>query len=120
MIITTETKERFVKMLDENQIIIINARILDRKYPHYKIIGANNSGKWDFTPCVAHVTNCGNIPVCGGEIAISGTIDIHSILQDALRNLYDERIESAFFKENKGCGYELYSYCREHTCMFNA
>lgn len=112
-------KELFVKMLDERQIIVIRARILDRKYPHYKIIGANGKGKWDFTRTVAEITKCAYIPVTGNEIAITGTIDIDGIISKAVSILHDERIDSAFFENNDDCG-SLYSYCRDLICNFNA
>jgi len=118
MIITKETKERFVKMLDKGQIIVIRASVVNRKYPHFKIIGADESGRWDFTPLVSYVTDCQTINVVGGEIAICGTLDVVGILENALKQLYDERIESAFFADNDDCGYALYSYCREHICTF--
>lgn len=118
MIITKETKERFVKMLDKKQIIVICASIINRKYPHFKIIGADESGRWDFTPCVSYVADRNTIQVSGGEIAICGTLDVVGALQDALRVLHDERIESNFFKNSEDCGYSLYSYCSEHICTF--
>ena len=119
MIITNETKERFVKMLDKRQIIVIRASVINRKYPHFKIIGADEFGRWDLTPCVSYITDCKTIPVTGGEIAICGTLDVVGVLQDALRKLYEERIESDFFKNNTDCGYSLYSYCSEHICTFH-
>ena len=119
MIITKETKERFVKMLDKRQIIVIRASVINRKYPHFKIIGADESGRWDFTPCVSYVADRNTIQVSGGEIVICGTLDVVGVLQDALRNLHDERIESDFFKNNTDCGYSLYSYCNEHICTFH-
>jgi len=120
MIITNETKERFVKMLDKGQIIVICASVINRKYPHFKIIGADESGRWDFTPCVSYITDCKTIPVTGGEIAIAGTIDIVGVLQIALENLYDERIESSFFSDrNVYSTYQLYRYCEEHICTFH-
>ena len=119
MIITEETKRRFVRMLDKWQIIVIRASYVNRKYPNFKIIGADEFGRWDFTPLASYVTGCKTINVIGGEIAICRTTDVVGILQDVLRKLHDERIESSFFANNEDCGYALYSYCREHICSFH-
>lgn len=118
MIITKETKERFVKMLDERQIIVIHARYIHRRYPQYKVIGANSEGKWDFTPCIVELSNCEYIPVLGGQIAICGALDVVGILQEAVRKLWDERIESKFYKTHEDACYALYSYCRDQICTF--
>lgn len=48
-----ETKELFVKMLNERHIIVIECRKPGRKTYSYKFIGASNGGKWDFTPLMA-------------------------------------------------------------------
>ena len=119
MVITKETKERFIKMLDKKQIIVIRATLINRKYPHFKIIGADEYGRWDFTPCISYITDCKTIAVTGGEMAICGTVDCVQLLQNTLRKLHDERIESAFFENNNDCNYTLYSYCREHICTFH-
>ena len=120
MIITNETKERFVKMLDKGQIIVIRASVVSRKFPHFKIIGADEFGRWDLTQCVSYITDCKTIPVTGGEIAISGTIDIVNVLQKALEKLYDERIESSFFFERRAYStYQIYHYCEEQICTFH-
>ena len=55
MKIEKETKERFVQMLKDRQIIVIRCYIPGRKNFYYKFIGANNSGKWDFTPMIAQI-----------------------------------------------------------------
>lgn len=52
MIITEETKQRFIEMLKNRQIIVIQYRRHQRSSV-FKFIGANDRGKWDFTPCVA-------------------------------------------------------------------
>lgn len=48
-----ETKEQFVKMLNEKHIIVIECRKPGRNTYSYKFIGASNEGKWDFTPLMA-------------------------------------------------------------------
>ena len=57
MLFSDETKERFVTMLENRQIIVIRSRQKGRKTFAYKFIGANDSGKWDFTPLVASESN---------------------------------------------------------------
>lgn len=54
---TKETQERFVQMLKDRQIIVIRCQFPNRKHCAYKFIGANNSGKWDFTPLISEFCN---------------------------------------------------------------
>ena len=56
MIITRETKERFVKMLQAREIIVVGRRI--KTNYDFKFIGVHNGMKWDFTPTVAYCTCC--------------------------------------------------------------
>ena len=57
MVFEKETKERFVQMLKERQIIVIRCGALRRTTYGFKFIGANNDGKWDFTPLLASYSN---------------------------------------------------------------
>ena len=52
MIITEETKLRFIGMFLQRQIIIIQHKTHRGRYT-FKVIGANDAGKWDFTPMKA-------------------------------------------------------------------
>ena len=56
MVITRETKERFVKMLEAREIIVVGHRI--KTNYDFKFIGVHNGLKWDFTPTVAFCTGC--------------------------------------------------------------
>ena len=56
---TKETYERFIKMVENGQIIVVAHRLNKRSFTQeYKIIGANSEGRWDFTPMVAYLTDC--------------------------------------------------------------
>jgi hypothetical protein len=54
MIITRETKERFVEMLEKKEIIVVGRKI--KTNYDFKFIGVHNGMKWDFTPTVAYCT----------------------------------------------------------------
>ena len=55
MIITQDTKSRFVKMLMTGQVIVIESATRN-KANDYKFIGASSNGRWDFTPMIAELT----------------------------------------------------------------
>lgn len=86
---TKETKERFVKMLEDRQIIVIRCSIPNRKKFVYKIIGANNDGKWDFTPLISDYTYPTATPVIDKTISASDGI---SVICEALKKLAEENI----------------------------
>lgn len=56
MVITRETKERFVEMLEKKEIIVVGRKI--KTNYDFKFIGVHNGMKWDFTPTVAYCTGC--------------------------------------------------------------
>ena len=113
MIIERSTKERFVKMLEERQIIAIQAnKGANRKTYDYKIIGANNSGKWDFTPMCAQVSNYPNNG-CVIYLAIQTAHDAEDIVDDVLKELAKEGI---FRNDLKG--WDLHEYSRDHITTF--
>lgn len=56
MIITRETKERFVQMLQAREIIVVGRKI--KTNYDFKFIGVHNGLKWDFTPTIAWCTGC--------------------------------------------------------------
>ena len=56
MVITRETKERFVEMLKKKEIIVVGRKI--KTNYDFKFIGVHNGMKWDFTPTVAYCTSC--------------------------------------------------------------
>ena len=58
MLYSEETKKRFVEMLEKHQILAIRCNQGRQKIFSYKFIGANDGGKWDFTPLLANYTTC--------------------------------------------------------------
>ena len=54
MLITNETKIRFVRMLAKKQIIVIQCKkSANSKSYNFKFIGADDYAKYDFTPMIA-------------------------------------------------------------------
>ncbi len=53
MVITEETKLRFIAMLAKRHVIVIQVKSHGSNHYRFKFIGADDSGKWDFTPMVA-------------------------------------------------------------------
>lgn len=59
MTITRETKDRFVKMLANCEIVVIARRLsMKSDTRDYKFIGVHNGLKWDFTWCIVDATGC--------------------------------------------------------------
>lgn len=59
MVFTKETKERFVEMLKNRQIIVIERNSGNGRATYdCKFIGVCDSLKWDFTPLVAEYSGC--------------------------------------------------------------
>lgn len=91
MNITKETKERFVSMLKERQIIVIECdKSAKNKNYNYKFIGANEYGRWDFTPLVAEFSGYpNNRNKCVMRLSVRG-IDAAAIIADTLMNLENQ------------------------------
>ena len=112
MIITKETKERFVKMLKAGQIIVIQCnKSSNRKTYDYKFIGANNSGKWDFTPLAAEYSWYQNNK--GVQYLTIRALDGVSVICSILCELQRDGIETDF-----GDGYSQYERVRDLLCTF--
>lgn len=107
MVITRETKERFVKMLNDRHIIVfceMNKHHDCCKNNSYKFIGVN-VGRWDFTPMVAQLS--GNRTRNGNDarlVSVRG-LDGASIIVNTLVALSEEGIvkpiesrDSEYFK----------------------
>ena len=111
MLITLETKKRFVKMLKSKQIIVIECNKGNyRKTYAYKFIGANSGGRWDFTPLVAqysHYRNNGSSDV--KRLTIFATDGI-AVLCDTL--------DSLEINAGLGNGYSQYSQVSELVSTF--
>lgn len=104
MYITKETKERFVEMLKNRQVIVIQCdKDVNRKTYDYKFIGANSGGKWDFTPLVAEMSGySSNRRKTVMRLAIHA-LDAVPVVCNTLNKLQEEGLET-----NLGEGY----YCQ--------
>lgn len=113
--ITNETKERFVKMLKNREIIVINCKKNPRRLTRdFKFIGANSYGKWDFTSMIEDFTNGRYSYRSNGweSLAIRAT-DAAAIVCEVLDALKNENIESGF-----GNGHERYEKVRDLLTTF--
>lgn len=115
MIITKETKERFVKMLRDRQIIIIQCdKGRNRKTYDFKIIGANSGGRWDFTPLVAETSI---YPSSRGEtiqkLSVRG-LDGAAVVANTIFKLEIEGIKTNFGEDYYG----IYQNVRELLTTF--
>lgn len=91
MVIAKETKERFVKMLDERKIIVL-CEMGKSKNNNYKFIGADSYGRLDFTPMIAQIS--GNATRNGNDVQLVSVLSNSgaSIIVDALVALSEEGI----------------------------
>jgi len=92
MIITKETKERFVRMLMNHEIIVIECkRNSNRRSYDYKFIGANSYGRWDFTPLVAEYSGfpCPEKPI--QWLSVRGD-DAAKILHAVMNEMRNQKI----------------------------
>lgn len=114
MIITKETKERFVKMLKAHQIIVIQCnKGNNRKSYDYKFIGADVRGRYDFTPLVAEYSGYkSNKNKTVMYLSVQG-LDAAAIITDTLDALRNENV----FKSKK-TNYELYEEVRDLLYTF--
>jgi len=89
MIITKETKERFVELLKSHEIIVV-WRWTTQKYNNkdFKVIGAHNGLYWDFTPCIIDATGC-KTNLSSKDIALQSvarSTSPHNTIKIALKN----------------------------------
>lgn len=87
--ITEETKLRFVRMLAQRHIIVIQHRPTRRSLS-FKFIGADNDGKWDFSKCVAETSGCKTYGSMQGESISVGGVDAADIIVKSLKNMAEE------------------------------
>ncbi len=114
MIITNETKERFIKMLEDRQIIVIQVdKRRSRKTYDYKFIGSNSDGKWDFTPLCAHFSGYPNNSSTHIQELTIRALDAADVICDVLEKLREENL---FFSELSG--HRLYEKVREKISTF--
>lgn len=114
MIITKETKERFIKMLKDRQIIVIQADLgKKRKTYDLKFIGANNDDKWDFTPLVVETSGYPSNRRTTVERLAIHALDAVSVVCDTLNKLQEE-----YFECNLGEGYSQYQKVRDLLTIF--
>lgn len=116
-----EMKERFVQMLKDKQIIIVEGlRTARNGDGDYKFIGANNEGSWDFTKSLG---DWGLIPVRSEEWKESAENPTHTFIRtnDPYSVIHSALLELAvngIFNENIMGGSDLYKYIREKTSIF--
>jgi len=114
MIITKETKERFLQMLEANQIIVIQSNQPNRKTYDYKIIGANSNGKWDFTPMAAELSYYDNNRRKTIErLAIRSPHNSADVIDSILESLQKEGL----FRTDLS-NWEMHQYSSEHIVTF--
>ena len=114
MYITRETKERFVKMLNDRQILVIQ-NDKGRKYKTYnlKFIGANSDGKWDFTPMVAQLSKYQSTKEEYIQYISIRALDAVAVICNVLDELKDEGIV-----ERKSEGFSQYEEVRDKISTF--
>ena len=119
MVIPKELKERFVQMLKDRQIIVVRCQFPNRKHCAYKFIGANNSGKWDFTPLISEFCNYPtNTRKDISDRVVYGN-DGAGIIQNALNNpcfIIDVAEELSDYIEN--CSDGKYFWIRDRLTFF--
>lgn len=114
MIIEKETKERFVRMLKNRQIIVI----LCNKYPrsknyNIKFIGADAHGRWDFTPLVAEFSGYKSNAKTDIMFMAIFDDDPAAVITDTLKKLKKQGIFGI-----KRDDYALYKEVRDLICTF--
>ena len=114
MIITKETKERFVKMLEKNQIIMIQCNRSGRKTYDFKFIGSDGYGKWDFTPMVAEISGYPSNKDTAIKYLAVRSLDGEDVICNTLLKLHEEGLFDKFSSN----GYSLYNYVRGHISTF--
>ena len=115
MVITRETEERFVRMLKNREIIVIQCcKSVRRKTYDYKFIGANSYGKWDFTPLVENATSGKYSYRYHKDVRLAIRVtDAASVICEVLCELEKDGISSDF-----GSGYSQYEKVCDHLCTF--
>jgi len=115
MIITEETKQRFLQMLNNRQIIVIQCNKGSQyKTYNFKFIGANGEGKWDFTPMIAEMS-C--YPYCNDSCITHLSIralDATGVICNVIEKMKEEGILNFEYT----FGYELYQIVRDKITTF--
>ena len=115
MIITDETKQRFLRMLNERQIIVIQCdHGKSHKTYDFKFIGANSEGKWDFTPMMVEMSRYPSNKSTNVKYLSVRALDAVSVICEVIEKMKEEGIlnfEYAF-------GYELYQIVRDKISTF--
>lgn len=112
--ITKETMELFVKMLKKRQIIVVQCNKYSRsKNYNVKFIGADNHGRWDFTPLVAEFSGYKSNANTKIMFLTVFTNDPVATITDTLINLRKRGIGGI----TKG-NYALYNEVRDLVCTF--
>lgn len=117
MIITEETKKRFLKMLNDRQIIVIQCnKGSQHKTYNFKFIGANSKGKWDFTPMVVEMSR---FPSNKTTRTMEQYLSVRAL--DAaivICNVIEKMKEEGILNFEYTFGYELYQIVRDKISTF--
>jgi hypothetical protein len=115
MIITEETKQQFLQMLNDRQIIVIQCNKGSQyKTYNFKFIGANSEGKWDFTPMVVEMSG----------FPSNKSTNIHHLsvraldATDVICNVIEKMKEEGVLNFDYTFGYELYQIVRDKITTF--
>lgn len=84
------TKERFIKMLEKRQIVVVYRDLSLRSFTReYKFIGMQNGLKWDFTYLIVAGTKCKTNGKIGGQMAARGCY-VRTLLEKTLKWLEEQ------------------------------
>ena len=101
-----EMKERFVQMLKDRQIICVGY-IQSSRADHWKVIGANNDGKWDFSAYINKWSGCFD-----SQSVVSNDI------YDAIRFFLENRFARDGYFKKELTGYALHTWVCNHIATF--
>lgn len=112
MFITEQTMQRFLQMLNDRQIIVIQHKAHQGRYT-FKFIGANDSGKWDFTPMIAYTADI----EFNGEMSLENLsivgIDAADIIKRSLLHMSEGNPLTL-----EKSGHDLYEWVRDLITTF--
>lgn len=107
MLIEKTTKERFVKMLQNHEIVCIFRRLSQRSDTYeYKFIGMHEGLKWDFTWCIADATGCETNGKSGISIAVRSK-SAQYLLETALKSFQADGIDCELKTINNICSFGM-------------
>lgn len=115
MIFTEETKQRFLQMLNDRQIIVIQCNKGSQyKTYNFKFIGANSEGKWDFTPMVVEMSRFPSNKSTSIQHLSVRALDATNVICNVIEKMKEEGILNSDYT----FGYELYQIVRDNITTF--